>query len=324
MINKKYPHLDLKPKERIIPHYLTPRMSFYSHLPDEPIKSEDSVFIINKKIQEKSQITFSENLAEIFRNSIKTIISVEEFCEQNQQSLLSKIVPDQKILEEKNFSNKINILKDGDLLHFLAIDPMQKMYIHVFESLREIYKLFGEIAKDSPNLYPIPNKNKKESEEEILYQTILNEDSIKNDYFRNEILNKVLLLQIPVENLRKMTDPKPRTLPDPALRSEIAKLGAEKSNAGQDVLIKMITDYLKNNRPKENASIKIKKIKTLSALCKEHDNEFMKIIEDYKKSYPDTKHGKTLMPYNFQRNFSGWIKNSEELKAEVYFHLSSA
>lgn len=324
MINKKYPHLDLKPKEKIIPHYLTPRMSFYSHLPDEPIKSEYSVFIINKKIQEKSQISFSENLAEIFRNSVKTIISAEEFCKKKRRTLLAQIVPDQKILEEKNFSNKIKILKGADFLSHLATEPIQNMYIHVFESLREIYKLFGEFAKDSPNLYPIPNKNIKESEEEILYQTILNEDSIKNDYFRNEILNKVLLLQIPAENLRKMIDPKPGIPSDPALRSKRAKLGAEKSNAGQDVLIKMITDYLKNNRPKEITSIKSKKIKSLSTLCKEHDTEFIKIIEDYKKSNPHTKHGKTLNPYNFQRNFSGWIENSEDLKAEVDFHLSSA
>lgn len=323
MNNKKYPHLNLSPKERLLPHYLTQRMSFYAHLSDEAIKSQDTVFILKEKIQSKNQATFSKNLAEIFRNSIKTIILAEEYCDKKRLTLLYRISPNINLIKEKNFSEKIKILKSNCFLIHEAIHPIQHIYIHVFEFLREIYKIFGEAIKEQPNLYPSPNKNINESEEDILYQTILNEESIKNDYFRNEILNRILLLQIPAENLRKMTDPTPGVPSDPILRSKRSKLGGEKSNADQALLINTVIEYLKKYRIKNSNKENTKKSKNKSALYRKHENEFIKIIENYKKSNPNTKHGKTLDENNFQRYFSNWIKKSEKLKSEVDLHLHS-
>ena len=323
MENKKFPHLNLKPKERLIPHYLTPRMSFYSHLSDEDIKPQDTVFILNEKIESKSLATLSLNLAEIFRNSIKTIISAEEYCKKKHPTILYRISPDRKLLEEKNFSEKIKIIKNQSFLIHEATETIQHLYIHVFDSLREIYKIFGEAIKEQPDLYPLPNKNIKETEEEIIYQTISNEASIKNDYFRNEILNRVLLLQIPSENLRKMSNPTPGVPSDPTVRSKRSQSGGEKANSDQAIIINTIIDYLKKYRINSTEKEDAKKIKKISDLCRKHEEEFTKIIEDYKKSNPDTKHGKTLNEYNVQKNIYKWIKKSDELKSEVNLHLHS-
>lgn len=298
------------------PTYLKPRIIFYPHLESEHIKHNDELIIIHEKIEDKKNKTFSELLANIFRESIKCINQTEEFCKNKKIRSFKSIFPDEAILNKIKFSDKLKFLGNEYLLIFEAKEPIQKLYITLFELLREIYKLYSEIICENEYLYRPPNNNFKESQEEIIYQTILNEESIKNDFFRNEFLKLILLLQTPCDHLKRMINPIPGVPSDPTLRSRRAKLGGEAANNGKNEIIELVITFLSENRPSES-----KYFSSRSKLYESHEEKFQELIINHKEKNQKSKYVKEIKIENLPELFSKWCNSSEELKNEISFHV---
>lgn len=304
----------------IVPKSLQPRMRVYSRILTEPIKSEDTFLILKEKNQEKSEITLSENLAEIFLYSLQSIYLAEAFCAKKHPKLIKSLVPHQEIIGYIYFSDKIKILNNGHLLTHLAECPIQNFYALLFGSLKEIFEQYEVILEESPNLYKPPRNNYREITEEKIYQTIIDEDSLKNDYFRNNFLTKILLLQIPADNLRKMCDMTPSPHSDLITRQIRASAGGRVANFGEQLLLEKTIEYLQKNRPSKE------KFKSKSAFNKMHYDNFASILEDYQKITQENstiKFGRNLLASNFLRKILFWSKNSEQFIAELSFHIYS-
>lgn len=320
--------IDLHLEARSIPKYLIPRINFYSDLSLEFFKPS----------VRNDYKTFSENLAEIYRDSVKCIALAEQYCKIKKRSYLKSITADERYFQTKSISRKIEILGDHSPLIEKNDNTIKIFYVGLFHSLKKIHREYFEAIKIKPELSPPQKNNITEIDEEKIYHTILNEKSIEDEVFRNNFLKNILLLQIPTGHLHRIINPIPGIPSDPASRSSRAKIGGIEASKDKIEIIKTIYDYIKKNKPenflsakefeefnKEEINRKLGyKFKSLTKFCEIHIHDFMKIIDNYKERNPSTKYGRTLDPTNFQRYFTNWLKDHEELKAEMVFHIYSA
>lgn len=320
---------DLKKRQRLVPKYLLPRMNFYADLSLEILKPSNR----------NNDNTLSHNLAEIYRDSVKCIILAERYCQKKHPSLLKKITEKNEIFETYWFSKKLKIIENNPLKRHEAKNLIQVFYVELFYALKRIHEEYSTLKESRQFYIPIQDSNYVESDEEKIYQTIINEESIKDDVFRNTFLKNILLLQIPADNLRRIINPIPGIPSDPAVRSKRAQQGGVEANKDKYLIIEKIINHLKEKRPHTFLSKKDReswssnektkhdldyKFESLSKFYAVHIGQLMEIIDIYKDENKSKKHGKTLSSINFPRYFLRWRNDSLDLRAEMIFHIYSA
>lgn len=319
---------DLCQKKRLVPKYMLKRIDFYSDL---------SLEFYKPAIRSAGK-TFSENLAEIYRDSVKCIILAENYCKTKKRSYLKSITKDERFFQTKSIARKIEILGDYTPLIENRDNPVKEFYLLLFYQLKKIHSEYSEVIKTKPGLLPIKENNITESDEEKIYYTILNEKSLEDEDFRNGFLNSILLLQIPTGHLHRIVNPIPGIPSLPDTRFNRARKGAEKSNKDRDEIIKIFINHIRKNKPEKFISAKelkefnkreenkklVYKFKTISKFCEAHFDEFVKIIDSYKENNPTSAYANKIDPINFKNILSSWKKTSQALKAEIDFHVYSA
>ena len=320
---KKSKEILPKDRERIsVPKSLQPRMNLYAPLETDSIKSTDSVSIIKEKINDKKEDGFLKNLAEIFRESVCCILVAEKYCEENYPNLLRKITTKHQILSVSSFEYKIGILGDDEFILYESIHPIQKFYITLFDSLREIFKEYKIFIDANRYLYRVPKHNYRESTEEKIYQTKLNEESLKNDYFRDVILKEVMLLQIPCNNLRIAIDSNNEILSNRVLRYTRINSNKKNKNIGQEILVDKILSFFEKNRGRSENG----KIRSISELYTFYLKELDEILKEYMNNNIDrldkvtgrrVNYGRQLTLEGLLRKFYYWMQYSDDFKMEI-------